>query len=173
MGEEWRDGFVRTGGLDVLARFATGMLSPDLSAGTLSRALHASWITVVYAVAGLTVALVIGLPLGVVASGVLASSALGRHASIAAARAVLGWMRAVHELVWAWLFVVAIGLSPFAAVFAIGIPYAGILGRIYARHNPVRGWTIAVKRARTCPLTMPSASTRNVRVAAVKPRPPN
>jgi len=38
----------------------------------------------------------------------------------------------VHELVWAWLFVIAIGLSPLAAVFALALPYAGILGRIYA-----------------------------------------
>jgi phosphonate transport system permease protein len=51
---------------------------------------------------------------------------------MAAARVLLGFQRAIHELVWAWLFVAAIGLSPFAAIFAIGIPYAGILGRIYA-----------------------------------------
>ena len=41
-------------------------------------------------------------------------------------------MRAIHELVWAWLFVVAIGLSPMAAILALAIPYSGILGRIYA-----------------------------------------
>jgi phosphonate transport system permease protein len=34
--------------------------------------------------------------------------------------------------VWAWLFVVAIGLSPIAGIFALAIPYAGILGRIYS-----------------------------------------
>ncbi|GIT13384.1 MAG: hypothetical protein CM1200mP35_02040 [Chloroflexota bacterium] len=42
-------------------------------------------------------------------------------------------MRAVHELVWAVVLVVAIGLSPGAGIIALGIPYAGInLGRIYA-----------------------------------------
>ena len=30
------------------------------------------------------------------------------------------------------LFVAAIGLSPVAAIFALGLPYGGILGRIYA-----------------------------------------
>jgi phosphonate transport system permease protein len=45
---------------------------------------------------------------------------------------VLAWLRSIHELVWAWLFVAAIGLSPFAAIFALALPYAGILGRIYA-----------------------------------------
>ncbi|HAQ05996.1 MAG TPA: phosphonate ABC transporter permease, partial [Bacillus bacterium] len=45
---------------------------------------------------------------------------------------LLGFMRAIHELVWAWLFVASIGLSPFAAIFALAIPYGGILGRIFA-----------------------------------------
>jgi phosphonate transport system permease protein len=44
----------------------------------------------------------------------------------------LAFFRSIHELVWAWLFVAAIGLSPMAAVLALAIPYGGILGRIYA-----------------------------------------
>ena len=51
---------------------------------------------------------------------------------MAAVRLMLALMRSVHELVWAWLLIVAIGLSPMAAVLALAIPYAGILGRIYA-----------------------------------------
>jgi phosphonate transport system permease protein len=34
--------------------------------------------------------------------------------------------------VWAWLFIVAFGLSPIAGVLALAIPYGGILGRIYS-----------------------------------------
>ena len=30
------------------------------------------------------------------------------------------------------LFVAAVGLSPLAGILALGLPYAGILGRIYA-----------------------------------------
>ena len=41
-------------------------------------------------------------------------------------------MRAIHELVWAWMFVAAFGLSPYAAILALGIPYGGMLGRIFA-----------------------------------------
>ena len=47
-------------------------------------------------------------------------------------RALLAVLRSIHELVWAWLFVVAIGLSPMAAILALAIPYGGILGRIYS-----------------------------------------
>ena len=47
-------------------------------------------------------------------------------------RGFLAFIRSIHELVWAWLFVVAIGLSPAAAILALAIPYGGILGRIYS-----------------------------------------
>jgi phosphonate transport system permease protein len=52
--------------------------------------------------------------------------------NVGVARGVLAFFRGIHELIWAWIFVAAIGLSPMAAVFALGIPYGGILGRIYA-----------------------------------------
>ena len=48
------------------------------------------------------------------------------------ARFFLAAIRSVHELVWAWLFVAAVGLSPMAAILALAIPYGGILGRIYS-----------------------------------------
>ena len=51
---------------------------------------------------------------------------------MAGTRLLLGGLRSVHELVWAVLLVAAIGLSPMAAIFALALPYAGILGRIYA-----------------------------------------
>ena len=95
-------------------------------------ALRASWQTVTFAVGGLTLALLIGIPLGIVASGVLTRSASGRFVSIGAVRFVLAFFRSIHELVWAWFFVAAIGLSPMAAILALGINYGGILGRIYA-----------------------------------------
>lgn len=90
------------------------------------------WRTVSYAVAGMTVALAIGLPLGVLASGVLASGVWRKRAGASGVRFVLAFLRSIHELVWAWLFVVTFGLSPMAAVLALGIPYGGILGRVYS-----------------------------------------
>ncbi|MEZ4503833.1 MAG: ABC transporter permease subunit [Dehalococcoidia bacterium] len=128
---DWGDAVPRTGGLGVLRSLLGGIVRPDLSSETLSRAVEATWLTIVYAVAGLTLALALGLPLGVMASGAIAPPRV-RRASMVVGRGVLAAMRAVHELVWAWLFVVAVGLSPAAAVLAIGIPYGGILGRIYA-----------------------------------------
>ena len=101
-------------------------------ADLVGTALAAAWQTAVYAVAGLTVALLIGIPLGVIASGTLARSRAGMVTQVGVARGILAFFRAIHELVWALLFVAAIGLSPMAAVLALGIPYGGILGRIYS-----------------------------------------
>ena len=132
LGIDWGEGVFRPRGLSAIGEVLGALFRPDLSPGILGKAVAAAWQTVAYAVAGLTVALLIGIPLGVVASGTLARSRAGAVAQIGAARAVLAFFRAIHELVWALLFVAAIGLSPMAAVLALGIPYGGILGRIYS-----------------------------------------
>ncbi|MFL6559118.1 MAG: PhnE/PtxC family ABC transporter permease, partial [Bacillus sp. (in: firmicutes)] len=69
---------------------------------------------------------------GVLASGTLTSSRVARLTSKICFRGILGFTRSIHELIWTWLFVAAIGLSPYAAIFALAIPYGGILGRIFA-----------------------------------------
>lgn len=128
----WGGDLAHPGGASALREFGGGLLHPDLSPQVLESALRESWRTVAYAVAGLTVAIAIGAPLGVVASGVLARSPWARRVAIGSVRSVLALFRSIHELVWAMLFVAALGLSPMAAVFALGIPYGGILGRIYS-----------------------------------------
>lgn len=129
---DWRGELLHRGGADVLAQILREMARPELSASTLRQALAAAWLTLTYAVAGITVALALAVPLGIAASGALVRHPVLRPLSMASCRVVLGFARAIHELVWALLFVAAIGLSPFAAVFALAIPYAGVLGRIYA-----------------------------------------
>ena len=122
---------LRANGLPVLLEVVRGLLRPDFSPEVLRATARAAWATVVYALAGMSLALALGLPLGALASGVLFGRRL-RPAVVAATRALLAGLRAVHELVWAWLFVAALGLSPLAAVLALALPYAGVLGRIYA-----------------------------------------
>ena len=129
---DWSGDLIHSGGWSALGDLAAGFATPDLSSGTLQKVVEAAWITVVYAVAGLSVALLMAVPLALLASGVLVREPRLRRLGVSTGRTILSLLRAVHELVWAWLFVAAIGLSPFAAIFALAIPYAGILGRIYA-----------------------------------------
>ena len=126
------DELVHTGGRDALVEIVSAAFTPDLGAGTIHLAAIAAFRTLMYAVAGMSVALLLGIPMGIIASGTLLQRPLARYSVIAATRGVLAAFRAVHEIVWAVLFVFAIGLSPVAGVLAIGIPYGGILGRIIA-----------------------------------------
>ena len=129
---DWGGSLVHTGGAAAALQFFGSFLSLDLSPSFLKIALIASWHTIAYALAGITLAIALGLPLGVAASGVLVRSAGTRWSMVFGTRAFLAFIRSIHELVWAWLFVVAIGLSPMAAILALAIPYGGILGRVYS-----------------------------------------
>ena len=127
---DWRGSLVHSGGGAAALDFLQGLFPPELSTGFLRLCLVASWQTVSYAVAGITVAVAIGFPLGVIASGTGFSQRTLRV--VAVVRLCLAGMRSIHELVWAVLFVTAFGLSPLSAILAIALPYGGILGRIYA-----------------------------------------
>ena len=131
-GVDWGGGVVHTGGGAAIKDLAQALFPPELSPGFLRLALSASWQTVVHAVAGITLAVAVGLPLGIAASGSLGRPGRSRLAIAVAVRFVLAFMRSIHELVWAVLFVTAFGLSSLAVVLAIAVPYAGILGRIYS-----------------------------------------
>lgn len=128
----WGPELIHPGGKITITQVVKSLLKPDLSPQILELGLISAWRTLAYAVAGMTLAFIIAIVFGILASGVLAHSERSRHFLKTTFRGVLGFMRAIHELVWAWLFVAAIGLTPYAAIFALAIPYGGTLGRIYA-----------------------------------------
>lgn len=104
----------------------------------------ALWRTLQFAGAGLALALVLGLPLGFLASsawwagdparqgGVLGRARWLAPALQSAVRVVIAAMRSVHELLWAVLFLTAVGVSSSAAVVAIALPYAGTLAKVFS-----------------------------------------
>jgi phosphonate transport system permease protein len=97
-----------------------------------------TWRTVAMATAGVTLALVLAIPLSLLATRVLSLSALsGRMDRWPAVvrwcvRASLIVLRSVPELVWALVFVRVVGLGPTAGVLAIALTYGGMLGKVYA-----------------------------------------
>lgn len=84
--------------------------------------------TVYIAIWGNVLASLIGLPLGVMAARNITQSAVLRNF----AKAVLSLLRSISELIWAIFFVAAVGLGPFPGAVALGMNFAGILGRLYA-----------------------------------------
>ncbi len=128
----WGDGLVNAGGVLAVGQILAAAVQPQLTLDVLSIGARSTWTTLAYAWAGMTVALTMGIPLGILGSGTVVRSRWARRWNVASARFALAVFRSIHELVWAWLFVAALGLSPMAGVLALGLPYGGILGRIYA-----------------------------------------
>lgn len=124
-------GLIHSGGINILKNILRSTLRPEISPEILAVGIEAMFTTMVYAFAGMSLAIAIGFVLGIISSGLLFT---GKPKGLIPklTRGLLGFMRAIHELVWAWLFVASIGLTPLAGVFALAIPYGGILGRIYS-----------------------------------------
>jgi phosphonate transport system permease protein len=121
-----------------IADLARGFWPPAHSAEFLARLGRPLLETVAIATLGMGLATLLGAPLALLATAPAVDAAcgrrpgLGRRALHRGARAVLNVMRAVPEIVWALLFVRALGIGPAPGVLAIGISYAGVLGKVFA-----------------------------------------
>jgi phosphonate transport system permease protein len=127
--------------LRVAGRFLGDFLPPRLDAEFLRPLLLDTWRTVAMATAGVSLALLLAVPLALLSVRSLSVSALrGRTGGMAALpfalRQLARWtamgLRSVPELVWALVFVRVVGLGPTAGVLAIALVYGGMLGKVYA-----------------------------------------
>lgn len=104
--------------------------------GVPGQALKAVGMTVVFAAAAISLALVGGVLLGFLGSSAWweDTGGQGRWAPLvtAAARVLMSFLRSVHELVWAVLLLAALGTGHLVAVVAIAIPYTGTLAKIFS-----------------------------------------
>jgi phosphonate transport system permease protein len=80
------------------------------------------------ALLGTVAGVVFAIPLAVLAARNTTPSPVVYYA----ARAAIGFFRAVPDLVWALLFVTAVGLGAFAGVLALSVHSIGMLGRLFA-----------------------------------------
>jgi len=119
------------GGLEILADILLAAVTPEISPSYLLTVAEDALVTVAYAVTSMTLAVVIGFAGALTASGLLVKGS-GKLSLVtkAIARSVLAILRSIHELVWALLFITAFGLTPWAGILAIAIPYGGIIARI-------------------------------------------
>ena len=109
-----------------MGEFAVGFVPPAGGAQFLGRVAYATLETLAISVIGTLLAVIGGL--------VLALPAAGRWGMAAklAARSVLNVARAIPELVWASLIVIAAGFGPFAGTLALAFHTTGVLGRLFA-----------------------------------------
>jgi phosphonate transport system permease protein len=127
-----------------VVRFVRGALPPRLSREFLRLMLRPAIETIQISIAGTAIAVVIGGPLGLLATaslvwrGILHERSPGVHRLFGGvlpyilSRAVLSVFRSIPEYVWAFMFVRAVGLGPFPGVLALGVAYGGMLGKVYS-----------------------------------------
>jgi phosphonate transport system permease protein len=119
-----------SGGGAAARSMAASLLAPDLSLGFLGTVAQATALTAAYAVAGMSVAVAVGLPGALLVSGALVRRRRARAVSVAGGRGLFATLRAIHELVWALLLLAILGLNPLSGILAIGIPYGATIARV-------------------------------------------
>jgi phosphonate transport system permease protein len=100
-----------------MSRLAWGILTPDFFA--LENITSAVIQTIAFALVG-------------VALGAGGGFLLALVFHIGPVRWVCAFVRAIHELFWALIFLQMLGLTPWTGVLAIALPYAAICAKIYA-----------------------------------------
>jgi phosphonate transport system permease protein len=113
-------------GVHGMADLIRRAVPPDFS--KLPSAIWPTVQTVDIALFGTMVGIVLALPLAILAASNITPSRFAYYG----ARGVIGFTRAVPDLVWALLFVTAVGLGPFPGGLALGVHSVGMLGRLFA-----------------------------------------
>jgi phosphonate transport system permease protein len=126
------------GNLKPTLKFLGDFFPPKINSEFLLLVAKETWRTVAMATTGIALALVLAIPLSLIAVRVLSISGLTGSMSLLpgfvrqGARIVMIVLRSVPELIWALVFVRVVGLGPTAGVLAIALTYGGMLGKVYA-----------------------------------------
>lgn len=108
-----------------MATFAKDFFPPDFHDWRIY--LHEMVITIHIAIWGTVLAVVCSIPLGL-----LSSQNLVPRWVYQPVRRLMDACRAINEMVFAMLFIVAVGLGPFAGVLALWVHTTGVLAKLFA-----------------------------------------
>jgi phosphonate transport system permease protein len=125
--------------IQVMGDFLMQFFPPNLEAAFLSLVTKATVETLAMATAGIALAMVIAVPLGLIISYSLSISRIGPTSDHQfaqfirfLARSLMLVLRGIPEIVWALLLVRVFGLGAIAGVLAIAITYGGMLAKVYS-----------------------------------------
>ena len=125
--------------LQVFTNFLIQFFPPNLQLSFLALVLKATLETLAMATAGIALAMLMAIPLGLIITYSLSISRIGPASGhqIARlgrylARMLMLLLRGIPEIVWALLLVRVFGLGPIAGVLAIAITYGGMLAKVYS-----------------------------------------
>lgn len=108
-----------------MVQFASGFFPPDFLEWKLY--LNEMWITIQIAIWGTALSVVCSVPLGILCSENIVPAWVFQPV-----RRLMDAARAINEMVFAMLFVVAVGLGPFAGVLALWIHTTGVLAKLFS-----------------------------------------
>ncbi|MBU2867379.1 phosphonate ABC transporter, permease protein PhnE [Pacificibacter marinus] len=110
------------------ADFVSRAFPPNVEPKVLLRLFWKMVETLQIAFAGAIIGIVLSVPIALFAArGLIAGQVVNTSV-----RNILGFIRSVPDLAWALVFVVAVGLGPFAGTLAIAIDTIGFCGRFFA-----------------------------------------
>ena len=112
-----------------MGRFLAEFVPPDTSPEFLKKVAVGTWETLAMSALGTVLAAAGGLLLALPASRLHADDGAPARG---ATRLLLNALRAIPELVWAGLLLIAAGLGPFAGTLALALHTTGVLGRLFA-----------------------------------------
>src|SRR5829696_2660542 len=121
-----------------IERFVSGMFPPDVSAKTLQTTAEGVLETFQMSFLGTLIGAIVAFPLAALATGEVATTGASRGERLLRvvpyhlSRFVLSVFRSVPDILWALVFVVALGLGPFPGTLALAVHSAGSLGKLYS-----------------------------------------
>jgi phosphonate transport system permease protein len=108
-----------------MSRYASEFFPPDFREWRLY--LHEMIVTVHIAIWGTLLALIAAVPMGLLSAANIAPAWV--HQPV---RRLMDACRAINEMVFAMLFIVAVGLGPFAGVLALAVHTTGTLAKLFS-----------------------------------------
>jgi phosphonate transport system permease protein len=121
-----------------IERFVSEMFPPDLSTRTLQTTGKGILETFQMSFLGALIGAVVAFPLAALATAESSTAGASRGEQLLRlvpyhlSRFILNVFRSVPDILWALVFVVALGLGPFPGTLALAVHSAGILGKLYA-----------------------------------------
>ncbi|MFB4295336.1 phosphonate ABC transporter, permease protein PhnE [Actinomadura sp. NTSP31] len=112
-----------------MVRFVSEAVPPDLAWDPVVKdGLHACLVTLWIGLLGTT----LSIPFTIVLCALGSRAVNGNAAVYQAARGVMSFLRAVPDVVFALIFVTAVGLGPFAGVLALVCNNTGVMGKLWS-----------------------------------------
>ncbi|MFP5021694.1 phosphonate ABC transporter, permease protein PhnE [Pseudonocardia phyllosphaerae] len=115
-------------GVGGMGRFIADAVPPDVSWDVLGPSLNGALVTFSMGLMGTTLSIPFALALALLAARGTAPGPV----TYQVARNVLSFLRAVPDVVFALIFVTAVGLGPFPGVLALVLHNVGVMGKLWA-----------------------------------------